>query len=532
MIDCASSKQLAAAHLLQERVACKCQTSETLTLQELSCRTSSEQLEEYVCIFLLEYEVPWLEKMDEISFQMMKPALLSMRTILWVTGGGCQNSSPGFGVIDGLGRVLRNESGSSKLVTVALDSVDSDLSQHVEHVYRVLIRRLLYPIEGDHDQEYVEKDKMLGISRFVQAEPLQSLLVSQSGEQEPSLRTLTSCPPMKLVVQSPGLLGTLEFIEDKDIPFALEPDELEIKVHGVGISIVDCRAVMGRFKEGWIGSECSGTVVRVGETCQFQKGDAVAFLGFDSFKTVARSRCAVKILPGVSFAEAASIPASVTMACYALEEVAKIQPGESVLITHASCGVGHACVQIARYLHGDVFAAVSSPAEKSTLEKLLGLHSDRIFFNDVLLAKGILRQTEGRGVDVVLNAMDEFDTFIAWDCIAQFGRFIEVGPKPKLDEWRVRLPPAGIVSYSTIDLRTLLNLRPNLVRNLLIKVMDRIATGQLRVPDMLFTYTASQVEAAFRDLFDRNNAGKTVVTFGDDVTVKVRPIAQASSTIC
>ncbi|KAI9711735.1 MAG: Type I Iterative PKS [Bogoriella megaspora] len=513
-----SVKQMEIVSRLQLQLALAGHTPRVMNWRDISKQDAFEQ---DVHIFLVEYENPFLHELDLDNFNAMKSMFVRMRNILWITGGGGNGTNdPGFGAIDGLSRSLRNENGSLKIITLALETLGDCFDRHTDHILQCLETKIFHPLATDEDQEYVEKSETLGINRLIQAETLQNQLVRQRGNQATSLQKIALCPPIKLSIRNPGLLGSLEFIEER-IHEDLAVDEVEIRVEAVGITIVDCLAVMGRYREGWIGGECAGTVIHAGISSGFNIGDQVAFVGLDKFATRARSRTAVKFGTGLSFAEAASIPVSFTIAWLALIETARITMGESVLITHGACGVGQACIQIARYSGAEVFVTVNSAAEKKALLETFDVAPERIFSHqDLLFAKGVVRLNGGQGVDVVLNALDEDGTAALWDCVAPFGRFVEVGPDAKSDERRLRLAPQSSVSYSTTNLRTLLQVRPKMAQDILRKVTALISTGQLQTTRMLYTYSASNVEGAFRDLLDRQNAGKCVVTFEDQAIVK------------
>ena len=58
----------------------------------------------------------------------------------------------------------------------------------------------------------------------------------------------------------------------------------------------------------------------------------------------------------------------------------------------------------------------------------MGIPATHVFNSrDLSFAKGISRLTEGRGVDVVLNSLSGEALRKTWECLAAYGRFIEVG---------------------------------------------------------------------------------------------------------
>jgi NADPH:quinone reductase-like Zn-dependent oxidoreductase len=75
---------------------------------------------------------------------------------------------------------------------------------------------------------------------------------------------------------------------------------------------------------------------------------------------------AFKTPPGMSFAEAATIPTAFLTAHYALNHLARMQAGERILIHSAAGGVGQAAIQIARHLGLQIFASAGTPEKRGS----------------------------------------------------------------------------------------------------------------------------------------------------------------------
>ena len=57
-----------------------------------------------------------------------------------------------------------------------------------------------------------------------------------------------------------------------------------------------------------------------------------------------------------------------------------------------------------------------------------GIPADHIFYSrNTSFAQGVMRMTEGKGVDVVLNSLSGDGLRASWECMAAFGRFVEIG---------------------------------------------------------------------------------------------------------
>jgi NADPH:quinone reductase-like Zn-dependent oxidoreductase len=123
------------------------------------------------------------------------------------------------------------------------------------------------------------------------------------------------------------------------------------------------------------GRDVAGVVSEVGaDVVGFVPGDevyGVAPGSFAEYAVTTPDKLARKPA-GLSFARAAVVPISAGAALQALTEVGRLRPGQSVLITGASGGVGSYAVQIARALEAEV-TGVCSPA-KTDHVRTLGAH--------------------------------------------------------------------------------------------------------------------------------------------------------------
>jgi len=82
--------------------------------------------------------------------------------------------------------------------------------------------------------------------------------------------------------------------------------------------------------------------------------------------------------------------------------VARVRPGETVLVVGASGGVGTGAIAVARLTGCPVIAIVGSP---SKLEPVRALGADFVFVADESTAERVRAATAGRGVDVALDCV-------------------------------------------------------------------------------------------------------------------------------
>ncbi|GFQ69735.1 fatty acid synthase, partial [Trichonephila clavata] len=127
--------------------------------------------------------------------------------------------------------------------------------------------------------------------------------------------------------------------------------------------------------------------------------------------------------------EASTVSVAYTTAYYALVMRGRIQKGERVLIHSGSGGVGQAAIAIALYYGCEVFTSVGTNEKREFLKKRFPSLQDRHFCNsrDLSFEKHILSETNGEGVEVILNSLAEEKLKASLNCLAQNGRFLEIG---------------------------------------------------------------------------------------------------------
>ncbi|NEQ84828.1 MAG: SDR family NAD(P)-dependent oxidoreductase, partial [Moorea sp. SIO2I5] len=208
----------------------------------------------------------------------------------------------------------------------------------------------------------------------------------------------------------------------------------------------------------------------------------------------------------MSFAEAATLPLTFLTAYYGLQHLAKIQPGERVLIHAAAGGVGQAAVQIAQLAGAEIFATASPP--KWEFLKSLGI---KHIMNSRTLdfADQIMELTAGEGVDVVLNSLNGEYIPKNLEVLAPQGRFVEIG---KIGIWEAQQvqEKRPDVSYFPFDLGEVAQQQPEVIAQVSEALTHRWNQGELvALPHKVFPST--QITEAFRYMQQAKNIGKVVV---------------------
>jgi NADPH:quinone reductase-like Zn-dependent oxidoreductase len=380
------------------------------------------------------------------------------------------------------------------------------------------------------DFEYTEHEGVLQVGRVVSHKPLNNAVSTQTNPQQAVMRPFGCGIPLSLDVASSNMTNGFQFIEAESRDRPLAANEVELEVGCVGVNFRDILVALGQLTIGSVGLECSGIITRVGAECRkFKKGDKVVGFLPNCYSTHIRFQetdPVVLIPEGVSLPAAASVPANFITAYIGLKELARIQPGESVLIHSGAGGTGQAAIQIAKHFGAQVFTTVGSESKKAFLIETYGIHESHIYSSrSTLFSKGVMHQTKGKGVDIVFNSLSGESLLKTWECIAPYGRFIEIGKRDILANSKLPMMQfAKNTTFSSLDLGSWANDRPEACISALRTIFDLIVGGQLRPPSPIAIYGIGEMEKAFRLMQGGKHHGKLVMEMRRDdmVTVSIR----------
>ncbi|MFD0417095.1 SDR family NAD(P)-dependent oxidoreductase [Streptomyces sp. NPDC127108] len=291
---------------------------------------------------------------------------------------------------------------------------------------------------------------------------------------------------------------------------ALEAGEVRVEVRAAGVNFRDPLIALGMYPgDAVMGTEGAGVVVEVGSgVTDLAVGDRVLGLlegGFGPL-AVADARMLARMPQGWSFAQAASVPTVFLTAYYALRDLAGLEAGESVLVHAAAGGVGMAAVQLARHFGAEVHATASTG--KWDVLRGLGLDDSRIASSRTLdFETSVLAETEGRGVDVVLNSLAREFVDASLRLLPRGGRFVEMGKTDLRDPHTVAEDHSG-VTYQSFDL---IDAGHDRIKEMLAEVLALFERGVLS-PLPVMAWDVRRAPEAFRYLSQARHVGKVVLT--------------------
>ncbi|KAI1116621.1 hypothetical protein F5Y14DRAFT_49656 [Nemania sp. NC0429] len=484
----------------------------------------SVQAESDVTIALLEVGSSLLAEITEKDFYELKALLQQASRMLWVTSSTQDEETHGpySQISTGLFRTLQSEWPQKHMSTLSVEvTADGELAPEymAEFVFQVL--QNTHESNGTPEREFAVRNKMLHTLRVHEQPTIQGEMQSLATEhlrEEPwrSGRTVT------LDHGKPDMLDSLQFIEDTLLHSEeLGAEEVEIETKAWAVNFRDALAALGRLEGEELGFECVGEVRRTGSDCEgFQAGDRVIMVRPGCFRTFVRGPAAVtlKVPSGWSYEEAVSAINPAATAFHCLVNLARLQKGERILIHSAAGSTGQMAIRLAKSIGAEVFATVGFGSKRQFLTDTFGIPEDHIFYSrNTSFAQAIKRMTGGTGVDVVLNSLSGQALRATWDCMAPFGRFLELG-KSDINS-NSSLPMAafrGNVSFFAFDLRHLTLTQPKTAGELYRKVVDLLESKELYFPTPRHVFPISQLDKALRLVQAGKHSGRVIATANDN----------------
>jgi NADPH2:quinone reductase len=223
---------------------------------------------------------------------------------------------------------------------------------------------------------------------------------------------------------------------------------------------------------------------------------------------VAPERELVPLPDAVSFEVAASLPVASYTASMALVSVARLQPGDWVLISPATGGVGALAVQLTKLLGGRVIATTSSEQKRSLLRELGAEVVLNWATDDVPAA--VLQVTEGKGVPVALDGGGKVTFAQCLGSIANAGRIVVYGYTTGMD---ATLPVGRLLTRNVTIAGIAIWTNPTYWENVAFfrdRVLPAVAEGRIRATvDVVLPL--DEAGTGLRLLAERRVSGKVVV---------------------
>ncbi|XXG99911.1 hypothetical protein Hte_006252 [Hypoxylon texense] len=358
--------------------------------------------------------------------------------------GTVKGRSADGALISGLLRVLQNENPAAQHVSIDIDAdnfnvkddelgdlarciVDSEFSLHRNQDALDISDDL----RGDPtDREFSWQDGCMWVSRHVPDGGFHSKHGLDGLGMKPELLPLDSQGPVRATFETPGVAKSLCFKPYDELLQPLPLDFIDVKVAAVGLNSRDLDHWTGRVNENHFSSEYAGVVTAVGAAVErFKVGDRVYGLGKGQFSNYTRvpAAFASKLRPDDNVVQMASMPLAYATSIHALDNVAHLRKGQSVLVQSAAKDVGLAFIHLARAKGAKVFAMVETTEQANFLTDKLALPATHVITESSLIALRHTAQLTGKGkFDVIVSTARGELLYSFLQILAPLGHLIDV----------------------------------------------------------------------------------------------------------
>jgi len=435
-----------------------------------------------------------------------------------------------------IARELPEAPGGAPRLYLATRNAQTVLPDDVANLAQAGLRGLMRAIGSEHPHL---RATQIDVDEATDAEQLARQLLSGSEEDETAWRngqwyTARLCrTPLRpeerrttvvdhgldgarLRIRTAGDLETMELAAFHRVPPG--PGQIEVAVSASSVNFSDVLVATSRFpsidgQQPELGMDFAGVVTAVGpDVSNHHVGDRVG--GFSrngcwaTFVTC-DARLAVTLPAGLTDHQAVAVCTAHATAWYALHDQARIASGDRVLIHSATGDVGQAAVAIARAAGAEIFATAGSQQRRQLLRNMGIQHV--YDSRSVDFGEQIRRDTDGYGVDIVLNSLTGTALRTGIELLAIGGRFVEIGKRDVYGNSRLELFPFHRnLTFHYVDLAMLSIGRAQRVGELLGTVFRLVADGELP-PAKHTSYPLVEAATAIRVMSAAEHTGKLVL---------------------
>ncbi|MEV6166488.1 SDR family NAD(P)-dependent oxidoreductase, partial [Streptomyces sp. NPDC052052] len=327
----------------------------------------------------------------------------------------------------------------------------------------------------------------------------------------PEALTLPAGPgTWRLGTTGSGTLENVALVSAPDATAPLGAGEVRVQVRAVGVNFRDVLIALGSYPgRAPIGGEGAGVILECGPgVTGFAPGDRVMGLFTDGAGPVARTdhRTLVGIPEGWTYAQAAATSIVFLTAYYGLVDLGGLRADQSVLVHAAAGGVGMAAVQIARGLGATVYGTASAGKWETLRDQ--GFDDAHLAGSRTLeFEERLLRATDGRGVDVVLDSLAGEFVDASLRLLPRGGVFLEMGKADVRAPEQVAHDHPGVL-YRAFDLG---EAGPDRIQEILADLRARFDDRSL-TPLPFTAWDIRHAREAFRRLGQGRHTGKVVLT--------------------
>lgn len=300
------------------------------------------------------------------------------------------------------------------------------------------------------------------------------------------------------------------------------PGQVLIKVAASGVNRPDILQRQGLYPapkghSDLPGLEVAGWIAAPGvDVSKFAAGDKVMALvnggGYAEY-CLAEEGCCLRLPEAMSFIVAAAIPETFFTVWHNVFERGALKPDETFLVHGGTSGIGVTAIQLAKAFGARVIATAGSPEKCAACLELGAARA--IDYTKEDFAEAIKKETQGRGVDVILDMVggDYIDKNLR--SLADDGRLVNIayqkGSTASIDFMRVMLKRLTITG-STLRVRSK-DVKASIAAQVANHALPLITAGRVKVL-IDSTFPLAEAAKAHARMESSAHIGKIVLEVG------------------
>ncbi|KAJ8958013.1 hypothetical protein NQ318_002015, partial [Aromia moschata] len=334
-----------------------------------------------------------------------------------------------------------------------------------------------------------------------------------------------------------GNLSSLRWIEG---PLHYESNHLAdhqekqlVKVYYASINFRDIMTATGKINRDGVtvnrfNEECALGFEFSGRTESGRRVMGMATSGAISTLIVTDKSNLLDIPEEWSMEDGATVMAVYRTVIYALLIRGELKNGESILIHSGTGGIGQAAIRIALHYGCTIFTTVGTGTKKEFLKKMYPQLPDCNIGNshDSSFEQMVQKQTNGRGVDIVLNSLSDEKLLASVRCLASGGRFLEIGKFDLCSNTQLNLLLLeDRCSFHGIMIDHLFHIKPketSIVCNCMKDFIDKAVIKPLE----RLSFSCDDVEKSFRFMAGGKHTGKVLIAVKEEENEKINLLTQ------
>jgi fatty acid synthase len=283
------------------------------------------------------------------------------------------------------------------------------------------------------------------------------------------------------------------------------------KVEYAALNFRDVMLASGKInKQSFLGFSKHGSGVGI-EFSGYYDNKRIMGIGLDTIANFVNTDFFWEIPDEIELAEAATIPVAYLTVYYCFFERAHINKKQRILIHGGAGAVGQAAIRVAQSVGCEVFTTCQE--SKRDYLKTLFPQLDDAHIGDsrsTQFEQQVMEQTQGRGVDIILNSLADDKLQASLYCLAQHGTFLEIGKYDLMRNTQIGLRHfLPNTTFCGIDVDQIFT-NTSMMKKLSSRILKGLKQGVVKPIDKtLFKWT--QIPEAFRFLGSGNHRGKVVL---------------------